>query len=85
MTEQSIRDKCTYGICQTIKKQESKAILEMADEFGEWNHKTGWRGEIYCTTCGRRIEYVGNICESKADVEKKLRMLWHMANEVAND
>ena len=85
MTKHAIRDKCSYNVCRLIRKRDSKAVLEMADMFGEWNHETGWCGEIYCTTCGRRVEYVGNVCESKADVEKKLRMLWHIANEVAND
>ena len=85
MSERTIRDKCSYIVCQGIKKNESKAVLEMADTFGEWSHTTGWSGEIYCTTCGRRVEYVGNICESKADVEKKLRFLWHMANETVDN
>ena len=56
--------------------------MEFDPDFGAYSHGTGWCGEIYCTSCGRRVFYVGNNIESKVLVEKKLRRLWHVANEV---
>ncbi len=57
-------------------------LMEMDPDFGAYSHGTGWMGEIHCTCCGRRVVYVGNSVESKVSVKKKLRRLWHVANEV---
>lgn len=78
--EKSIREKCSSMICQTLYKKESRAIIDMANEFDDYTSDGGWGGQISCATCGRQVEYVGNRYESKKDVERKLRLLWHVAN-----
>lgn len=86
MTEKKIREKCSYSICRKLKpKRES--ILDMAPEwgYGRYSANTGWYGSIECSECGRRVEYVGAKCEKKADVERKLRELWHVANRDAEN
>lgn len=57
----------------------------MDDHFGDWSEHSGWSGEIFCTECGRTVMYAGHRCERKADVEKKLRELWHVANEALDN
>ncbi len=80
----SIREKCSYFICRNFYPKR-KSILTMAPEwdYGGYSENTGWYGEIECTECGRRVEYVGARCEKKSDVERKLRELWHVANSDA--
>ena len=86
--EKQIREKCTSSFCKTERlfrkfnpnRNPCVSILAM-DEYGVWDDNTGWNGEIYCTGCHRRVVYVGHEYESKAKVEKKLRKLWHVANE----
>ena len=80
-----IREKCSTHLCEVFRngktvRKRCDSILEM-DEYGAWSRDTGWSGDIYCTGCGRRVTYVGASYEKKADVEKKLRKLWHVANE----
>ena len=79
MASKSIREKCTYAICEHLRPKR-KSMLTMED-YGAWSSYTGWSGEIKCDGCGRRVEYVGDMFEKKADVERKLRKLWHVANE----
>jgi len=81
----SIREKCSYSICRLLYPKR-KSILTMAPEwdYGGYSERTGWYGEIECSECGRRVEYVGAKCEKKADVERKLRELWHVANNDAH-
>lgn len=87
MSDKSIREKCSNYTCLHFYPNR-KAVLTMAPswDFGGYSEGTGWYGEIECTTCGRRIEYVGSRTEKKADVERTLRKLWHVANmEVGED
>lgn len=81
MNKRKIREKCSYSLCRNFRPKR-ETILSMAPEwdYGGYSEKTGWYGSIECSECGRRVEYVGAKCEKKADVERKLRELWHVAN-----
>lgn len=77
-----IRDKCSFGVCRRLFPKE-KAILSI-DPFGYHSNETGWSADIRCSHCGRQVYYVGNRCERKSDVEKKVRALWRFANDMDN-
>ena len=84
MSEKRIREKCSYSFCRKFRPKR-ETILSMAPEwdYGGDSEGTGWYGDIRCSECGRKVEYVGAKCERKADVERKLRELWHVANSDA--
>lgn len=84
--ERKIREKCSTLNCDLCRIGGGKcdSIIFM-EEYGAYSYETGWSGEIYCEGCGRRVEYVGTAVEKKADVERILRKLWHVANEEASN